>query len=171
MRHPLEDLCNALHSLPSSLQTWIELDFMAAGVFFHLQTWLWETLVWSTWQQQDLGGHTALGVSPQDHPHPQAGVENVFRFVVELKLKPEEPDMDHCWDASHFHPIHQQLLWWIIQISSSKIWKLCNLYTSRNSSAWWKVSRLVAMPSKLKPSSWSTFIHHRIVYVTAHKKL
>ena len=24
------------------------------------------------------------------------GVENVFRFVVELKLKPEEPYMDHC---------------------------------------------------------------------------
>ena len=103
---------------------------MAAGVF-HLHTWLWETLVWSTWQQQDLEGHTTLEVSPQDHPHPQPVIKFIQNIRFVLKLEPGEPDMDHCWGESHFHPIRQQLLWWefnfnwtlfnSIRIASSKI--------------------------------------------------
>ena len=45
---------------------------------------------------------------------------------------------------------------------------MSNLYTSKNSSAWWKVSRLVAMPSKLKPSSWSTFITGQLLFHHIH---
>ena len=37
-----------------------------------------------------------------------------------LLFKPGEPDRDHCWGVSHFHPIPQQHLWW--RIWANAVW-------------------------------------------------
>ena len=59
------------HALSKPEPNWISCRL------FHLHTWLWETLAWSAWQQQDQGGHTTLEVSRQDHPRTQSGVQNI----------------------------------------------------------------------------------------------
>ena len=163
MRHPQEDPCNVLHSWPSFLQTWIEFHSSSClPIFTPGSEGLWS---------DQLGNSRIWGAT-----HLSKSLHKIT-ITPKLAIKTYSNPIDLSWnlesqtwttaEVSHtFTPFVNNTSGQCILIRFRFLPLLCNLYTSKNSSAWWKVNRLVAMPSKLKPSSWSTLI---TFFVPAHK--
>ena len=153
VKHLQEDLYSELHSWPSSFQTWVRCWRKPCDKCPNLALSDFGLISLAT--AGSGGPDSSLSLSTRS-PSPPSWDHQVQFIILCSASIPEELDMDHCWGVSHFHPIPQQLLWWIFLHTEFRRHPM-HLYTSKNSSAWWKVRMKVAKPSKLNPSSWRTF--------------
>ena len=146
-RHPQEDLCSALHFLLCSLQTWIgEVFFGNCFPSSHLALSDFGLINLAT--AGSGGPHSSLSLSTRS-PSPPSCWENIHISDILYCCSNLESQTGTTAEVCHtFTPFLNNtsggefglMLFDIIQISPSILY-MCYLYTSKNSSAWWKVRR------------------------------